>query len=54
MTFLIPRLSGKSHPVSFATADLCDDDLKMIVASKMDERHAALDVLLEAEIPPAI
>lgn len=39
----------ESRPVSFATADLSDEELRMIAASKMDERHRPLDALLDAE-----
>jgi len=37
----------KQHRRSFATAELPDDKIKAIAASRMDSRHAHLDALLE-------
>jgi hypothetical protein len=40
-------LRYKQHRRSFATAELSDERAEAIVASRMDERHANLDALLE-------
>ena len=37
----------KQHRRSFATAELLDDKIRTIAASRMDSRHAPLDELLE-------
>jgi hypothetical protein len=37
----------KQRRRSFATAELSDEKVQAIVASRMDERHAHLDALLE-------
>ena len=37
----------KQHRRSFATAELSDERVQAIGASRMDERHAHLDAMLE-------
>jgi hypothetical protein len=37
----------KQHRRSFATAELSDDKVAAIAASRMDDRHAHLDAMLE-------
>ncbi len=39
----------KDQRRSFATVDLTDDEVEAIAASRMDERHAHLDALLDAK-----
>ena len=43
----------KQRRRSFATAELSDERVQAIGASRMDERHAHLDAVLEVEITPA-
>ena len=37
----------KQHRRSFATAELSDERAQAVAASRMDDRHAHLDALLE-------
>jgi hypothetical protein len=37
----------KQHRGSFATAELSDERVQAIIASRMDERHAHVDAVLE-------
>jgi hypothetical protein len=37
----------KQHRRSFSTAELSDEQVKAITSSRMDERHAHLDSMLE-------
>jgi len=39
----------KQHRRSFATAELSDEKINKIGASRMDKRHAHLDKILESE-----
>jgi len=40
---------SRKHRRSFATAELSDDRVQLIGASRMQERHAHLDAMLEPE-----
>jgi hypothetical protein len=42
----------KQHRRSFATAELSDERVHEIRASRMDERHAPLDAMLEPRTDP--
>ncbi len=39
----------KNQPRSFVTAELSDEEVEAIAASRMDQRHVHLDALLDAE-----
>lgn len=39
----------KQHRRSFATAELSDEKINKIAGTRMDERHAALNAVLEAK-----
>jgi hypothetical protein len=41
------KVRGIRHRRGFATAELSDERAEAIAASRMDERHAHLDALLE-------
>jgi hypothetical protein len=47
MADTIPASESNQHRRSFATAELSDERVQAIGSSRMDERHAHLDAVLE-------
>jgi hypothetical protein len=47
MADTVPASESNQHRRSFATAELSDERVQAIGSSRMDERHAHLDAVLE-------